>query len=124
MNDNGSGSRAARGNFSINGLVKPVGTIVETKLNEMPILTKAQLKNLSDHKYSAQGVSCLDHIFQPFWRWLVEQVPMNVAPNLITIIGLIINIITSSILFYYSPTAKEKVSFKSNQTLKIYNFYY
>jgi len=45
---------------------------------------------------------------QKYWNWLVTLVPLWVAPNLITIVGLAINILTSVILMYYSPTATEQ----------------
>jgi len=45
---------------------------------------------------------------QKYWNWLVTLVPLWVAPNLITIVGLAINIFTSLILMYYSPTATEQ----------------
>jgi hypothetical protein len=74
------------------------------------ILSYGQLKRLSEHKYSASGTSIIEPLFQPFWKWLVEQVPMWVAPNLLTIAGLILNIVTTLIIVYYSPDAKSEVS--------------
>ncbi|XP_005109346.1 cholinephosphotransferase 1 [Aplysia californica] len=67
------------------------------------ILTQGQLKRLKEHKYSAEGQSVLEPPMQVFWRWTVEQVPLWWAPNAITIIGLIINIVTTLILAFYSP---------------------
>lgn len=62
------------------------------------ILTPVQLKRLSEHKYASTNVSLLDPILQPWWCWLVSKVPLWLAPNLITIIGLAINILTTLIL--------------------------
>ena len=73
------------------------------------ILSLQQLKALSNHKYSSEGSSITEPVLQLFWRWLVEQVPLWVAPNLITIVGLIINVGTSLLLMYYSPDAKTQV---------------
>ena len=36
--------------------------------------------------------------FPRYWNWLVTLCPMWVAPNLITIVGLAINIATSAVL--------------------------
>lgn len=47
---------------------------------------------------------------QGYWEWLVGRVPAWIAPNLITIIGLLINIFTTLLLVYYCPTATEQVS--------------
>jgi len=51
----------------------------------------------------------MDPLMQKWWCWLVEQFPLYVAPNLITILGLFINIITSLLLVYYSPHADQEV---------------
>jgi len=70
------------------------------------ILTLQQLTALGSHKYSSEGTSITEPALQMLWRWLVEQIPLWVAPNLITIVGLIINVGTSLLLMYYSPDAK------------------
>lgn len=81
---------------------------IKEKLHEMqPVLSDAQLKNLDKHSYSCVGNTLLDPLFQPYWRWLVEQMPLYLAPNLLTIIGLIINVLTSTILILYSPNADQ-----------------
>lgn len=78
------------------------------------ILSPGQLKRLSDHKYSCESLSILDKFLQPWWDWLVSKIPLWLAPNLITIIGLIINILTTLVLVYYSPDAKAEVSLNLN----------
>lgn len=72
------------------------------------ILSETQIKRLKEHKYSSSCISILDPPMQKYWNWLVTLVPLWVAPNLITIVGLAINILTSVILMYYSPTATEQ----------------
>ncbi|XP_055923328.1 cholinephosphotransferase 1 isoform X2 [Eupeodes corollae] len=67
------------------------------------ILSSQQLKKLSEHKYSCSSTSLLDPLLQPWWNWLVSKTPLWLAPNLITIIGLIINILTTLVLISYSP---------------------
>ncbi|XP_061941480.1 choline/ethanolaminephosphotransferase 1 isoform X8 [Apis cerana] len=70
------------------------------------LLSPGQLKRLSEHKYSCTTSSLLDGFLQPWWDWLVSKVPLWLAPNLITIVGLIVNIATTLVLVYYSPDAK------------------
>ncbi|XP_002738954.1 cholinephosphotransferase 1-like [Saccoglossus kowalevskii] len=72
------------------------------------ILDIAQLKRLSEHKYSSHGTSITEPVMQPFWRWLVEKIPETIAPNTITSMGLLINILTSTIVYMYCPTATEE----------------
>lgn len=71
-------------------------------------LSRQQLKRLEDHRYSSEGKSVLESLMQPFWCWLVEKIPLWVAPNLITTIGLTLNVTTTLILAYYCPTATEQ----------------
>lgn len=73
----------------------------------MEILNNEQLKRLKLHKYSATGSSLLEPYFQIYWRWLVELFPMWLAPNTITVVGLLINAITSLLLILYCPSATE-----------------
>ncbi|KAF2361505.1 CDP-alcohol phosphatidyltransferase [Trinorchestia longiramus] len=44
-----------------------------------------------------------------WWCWLVQQFPLNIAPNLITVIGLLVNVLTSLLLVYFSPYADQEV---------------
>ncbi|XP_045533839.1 cholinephosphotransferase 1 isoform X5 [Papilio machaon] len=73
------------------------------------ILNAAQLKRLSEHKYSCTSASILDAWLQPWWCWLVSKTPLWLAPNLITILGLIVNVVTTLILVWYSPDARQDV---------------
>uniref|UniRef100_A0A1A9WIS2 diacylglycerol cholinephosphotransferase n=1 Tax=Glossina brevipalpis TaxID=37001 RepID=A0A1A9WIS2_9MUSC len=67
------------------------------------ILTTQQLKKLSEHKYQCNNASLLDPWLQPWWNCLVSKTPLWLAPNLITIVGLIVNVVTTLILVGYSP---------------------
>ncbi|CEF71450.1 Bb in a boxcar [Strongyloides ratti] len=72
------------------------------------ILDESELKRLGNHKYNATDSSILDHlIFQKFWNWLVNFLPMSLAPNTITLLGLISNLITVGILSVYCYTVTE-----------------
>ena len=71
----------------------------------MPVLSEAQLKRLKEHKYASEGRSITEFIFQPFWNYVVTLMPLWVAPNLITILGLIVNVLTSALILLYSPKA-------------------
>lgn len=75
-----------------------------------PPLSRHQLKRLEEHRYKSCGKSLLEPLMQGFWEWLVGQVPAWIAPNLITIIGLVVNIFTTVVLACYCPTATEQVN--------------
>jgi len=72
------------------------------------LLSPAQLANLDSHKYSCQSNSILDPYMQPWWNWLVTKCPLWLAPNLITLAGLAVNIVTTLIVVYHNPDAKGK----------------
>lgn len=74
------------------------------------ILSGDQLRKLAEHKYSSSGSTFLDPWMQKFWTWFVQKIPLWVAPNTMTIIGLLINAITTLILIYHSPDARQDVS--------------
>ncbi|XP_075470228.1 choline/ethanolaminephosphotransferase 1 isoform X1 [Ascaphus truei] len=81
-----------------------------SKLLELPTppLSRHQLKRLEEHRYRSCGKSLLEPLMQGFWEWLVGRLPVWIAPNLITIVGLLINIFTTVVLVYYCPTATEE----------------
>ncbi len=74
------------------------------------VCSDAQLRRLKQHKYSATSVSLLDPVLQHWWNWLVNQIPFWLAPNLITSLGLLVNVLSSLILVYYSPDCQQPVS--------------
>lgn len=74
------------------------------------ILLPAQLKKLGEHSYKCESRSLLDSYLQPFWNWLVLQTPIWLAPNLITLIGLVVNVVTTLLIISYSPDANSEVS--------------
>ena len=76
---------------------------------EPRVLCKSQLQKLSEHKYSAQGSSILEPLLQPFWRYVVELMPLWLAPNAITILGLLVNIFTSIYVIFLCPKAVGEV---------------
>lgn len=95
---------------------------VLSKLFQLPTppLSRHQLKRLEEHRYQSAGRSLLEPLMQGYWEWLVGRVPSWIAPNLITIIGLSINICTTVLLVFYCPTATEQVREISSQQLRTF----
>ncbi|CAF4966675.1 unnamed protein product, partial [Rotaria socialis] len=86
-------------------------TNAKEAVRRMPVvLTEQQLKRLKEHKYASEGTTLLDPFMQIFWKWLVEFCPLWVAPNLLTVVGLAINIGTSVLLMVETNGAKEQCS--------------
>jgi hypothetical protein len=100
-------------------------TNAKEAVRRMPVvLTEQQLKRLKEHKYASEGTTLFDPFMQKFWKWLVEFCPLWVAPNLVTIVGLALNIGTSVLLMIETNGAKEQVCFflyVNNNQRYIYN---
>lgn len=74
------------------------------------LLNHRQLKMLGDHKYYAEDSSLLDPYLQPYWNFVVKLIPMWMAPNLITLAGLVVNIVTTLFVMWYSPDCLSEVN--------------
>lgn len=73
------------------------------------ILLPVQLKKLGEHTYKCESRSLTDVYLQPFWNWLVLKTPIWMAPNLITLIGLVVNVVTTLVIIRYSPDANSEI---------------
>lgn len=69
--------------------------------------SEKQLKRLKEHSYSATGSTLLDPYMQVWWEWVVKKFPLWLAPNVITLSGLIVVITTSILFILYSPDANQ-----------------
>ena len=74
------------------------------------ILNEQEIKRLKEHKYASEGITLFDPFMQKFWNWLVQYCPLWVAPNLITIVGLALNIGTTILLMVLTNGATEQVN--------------
>lgn len=93
-------------------------------LQEGPILSERELRKLGEHKYSSSCCSLLDPLMQKFWNWVVTLVPLWVAPNLITMVGLAVNIATTLVLVYHCPTATEQAPWWATASCALGLFFY
>lgn len=73
------------------------------------LLTNSQIMKLQKHKYATDSDSILDPYMQRWWNFVVSFMPMWLAPNLITISGLAINLLAAFVLIFSCPTATEEV---------------
>ncbi|GCC21382.1 hypothetical protein chiPu_0019852 [Chiloscyllium punctatum] len=98
----GTGSGRSPGRGLGLGLGLGLNSLLQQPLN------RQQLKRLEEHRYRSAGCSLLEPVMQAWWEWLVRRLPLWVAPNLITITGLALNVCTTLILMMYCPTATEQ----------------
>jgi phosphatidylglycerophosphate synthase len=72
-------------------------------------ITKDGLDNIKNHKYKSGGYSFLDNIMNPFWEWVVKLMPETLAPNSITLLGLVINLSMYFFMFLFDHTLTQIV---------------
>jgi len=73
------------------------------------LLTDRQISGLKKHKYATDNDSVLDPYMQPWWNWVVTFMPMWLAPNLITLSGLAVNLFFAFLLIMNCPNATENI---------------
>lgn len=65
-------------------------------------LSQDQLRRLDTYKYAAIDTSPVSkYIMHPFWNFVVEFVPKNIAPNILTLSGFACTLATALLLTYY-----------------------
>lgn len=90
------------------GVCTKVTNVWQTYKQVDSLATPQELKRLADHKYSAVDNSWLDDLcMKKWWEYVVTWCPMWIAPNLITLIGLVINLVTVLVLSTFSYSATE-----------------
>ncbi|KAI7890012.1 uncharacterized protein EV154DRAFT_264066 [Mucor mucedo] len=69
------------------------------------VLSDQQLDNLKLYKYSSIDRSLLSkYVLRHYWDLSVKFFPLNMAPNLITLTGLLFMIFNVGLVFIYTPT--------------------
>ena len=63
---------------------------------------------MKKYKYVSCEASILDKRMNPFWNWAVEFLPMWLAPNMVTLLGLMITVPSILQYLYYDWTMTEK----------------
>lgn len=72
-------------------------------------ITQEGLTTIKNHKYKSGGYSIIDNLINPFWEFVVKLMPETLAPNAITLIGVVINFAMYGFMFYYDRTLAEDV---------------
>ena len=75
----------------------------------MGYITKQGLLNLKAYKYVSGGSSLMDNIMNYWWEFTLNFIPMSMAPNLITLVGLVINLLGAIQFLFYDSTLTKKM---------------
>lgn len=74
------------------------------------LISKKGLKNLDNYAFHGVDHSWLAaHGLNDYWNFCVKQVPLSVAPNLLTLLGFISQLIGFCVMSYYNPDFATKV---------------
>lgn len=69
-----------------------------------PYLSERALQGLKQYKYKPGGYTWLDDVHNPYWNSFTELLPLWLAPNLITLLGLLSLVIAYYLNAVYVPT--------------------
>lgn len=52
-------------------------------------MSKEQLENIKNYKYATNEWTFMDKKFNPFWDYTVSKLSRRIAPNLLTLLGIV-----------------------------------
>ena len=85
------------------------------------VITESGVENIVHHKYVSGKYTNLEKFLNPTWEMLTEcYVPMWMAPNLITTIGLCFELISYSVTWYFSDDVPSWVCLLNGMCLLFY----
>lgn len=69
------------------------------------VLSRDELEKIKNYRYQTNGLTTIEiYIFNPFWNFIANNLyPDWLAPNVITLAGLIVPIIQLVTIAYFSP---------------------
>ena len=72
------------------------------------IISDRGLAGLKDYRYSGTDLSLTSkYIMQPYWRWSVNFLPRTMAPNLVTLVGFSMLMLSYTVTTAYSPDLRQ-----------------
>ena len=70
----------------------------------MADLTEKDLENMKNHKYQTTGYTYIDKMMGPFWEKCASFLPYAYTPNMVTLTGLLCQILSIILIAYYDLT--------------------
>jgi ethanolaminephosphotransferase len=68
-----------------------------------PIFSEQDIQNAKNYKYQGTDRSIIGRLFmRHYWEWMMRFCPMSVAPNTITILGLVFELVSFAISYFLS----------------------
>ena len=67
-------------------------------------LTEKDLENMKNHKYQTTGYTYIDNKMNPFWIKCASYLPYALTPNMVTVTGLLCQILSIIVISFYDLT--------------------
>jgi ethanolaminephosphotransferase len=75
---------------------------IQNTLLRRKFITNEGIQNIKNHKYKGGVYTPIDNAMNHFWYYSVEFFPRTLAPNAITLIGLLFNLSSMFIILFYT----------------------
>ena len=86
------------------GYMHPEGARTDIDNFHLPVVS-----NIEKHKYRGVDLSPFSiYVLQPLWGWLLRRVPLHIAPNVITLAGVVAVLIAYILHVMFIPTFAEE----------------
>ena len=72
-------------------------------------ITDEGLKSIKDHKYKPGAYSNLDNLLNPFWIAVSHKIPKWMAPNTVTLLGLIVLLLSYLWMAVYDMSLSKQI---------------
>lgn len=67
-------------------------------------IPKNAIKHLNEYRYQSEDRSITTkYILKPFWLKFVNVFPLSMAPNMVTLLGLLFIVVSDVLVFYFDP---------------------
>ena len=74
-------------------------------LFQINYMNQKMLDNLCKYKYQACPYSTFERVIcNPFWVWFTEKLPMWLAPNMVTLIGVMFPVVACANYIWKDPS--------------------
>lgn len=63
------------------------------------------LENIKNYRYQTNGLTFIEiNVFEYFWNFVTQLLPRSLAPNLLTLLGLVVPMLSFFAIMYYDWT--------------------
>lgn len=87
-------------------------------------ISDAGLRNIKEYEYKSGGNTFFDSIMNPFWEFFAYQIPENISPNLLTLLGFLCSLIAMLLTMKVCPMLDSSISLEVSIFISLLLFLY